>query len=107
MYGIVRNFLLTVSPHTKLSLFYYPPQVDITYSADVTVTRRDDNVYRRDSINIKYCFVPKLPQKMAHKACIEMVDLIVMPRISRVLLCHFIALTENEEVHCIPFVNSF
>jgi len=59
-------------------LFRYP-RVDITYSADATVTRRDDNVYRRDSINIKYCFVLELPQKMAHKARIEMVDLIVMP----------------------------
>lgn len=48
----------------QLSLFYYP-QVDITYSAVVTVTRRDDNVYKRDSINIKYCFVLELPQKMA------------------------------------------
>lgn len=81
-----------------MSLFYHPG-VDITYSAEVTVTRRDDNVYKRDSINIKYCFVLEPPQKMGHKACIEIVDLIVMPRISRVPLCHFIALTENEEVH--------
>lgn len=42
---------------------------------------------------------------MVHKACIEMVDLIVM-NIAYTPLCHFIALTENEEVHCIPFVNS-
>lgn len=73
----MRNSALNVS-HRVVLLFCYP-QVDITYSADATVTRRDDNVYRRDSINIKYCFVLELPQKMAHKACIEMVDLIVMP----------------------------
>lgn len=40
---------------TEPSDFYYNEAV-ITYSVDVTVTKRDDNVNRRDSISIKYCF---------------------------------------------------
>lgn len=40
---------------TEPSDFYYNKAV-ITYSVDVTVTKRDDNVNRRDSISIKYCF---------------------------------------------------